>query len=137
MVCVLRNVDIYYILILSMILSSYNYITTMSDSPTVICLKGKIHELGPNLEHAPNNYLYIGRRFTMGKWNLPGSIWANPYQIKKYGDATLPLYRNYILSNPSLLQLLPTLKGKILACWCHPDACHGDILVDLYKEHIK
>jgi len=109
----------------------------MSDLPTVICLKGKINDLGASLEHAPSNYLYIGRRFTMGKWNLSESIWANPYRVKEYGDATLSLYHNYILSNPSLLQLLPTLRGKVLACWCHPNACHGDILVALYGDLVK
>ena len=24
-----------------------------------------------------------------------------------------------------------------LGCWCKPEACHGDILIKLYKEKIK
>jgi hypothetical protein len=106
-------------------------------TPTVISLKGKIHELGASLECAPNNYLYIGRGFTMGGWRLQGSIWANPFKLKEHGAATLQLYRDYILSNPEFIRLLPTLKGKVLACWCHPNSCHGDVLVALYREFVK
>ncbi len=29
---------------------------------------------------------------------------------------------------------LHKLKGKRLGCWCHPDKCHGDILVELLEE---
>ena len=30
-----------------------------------------------------------------------------------------------------LLAQLHTLKGKRLACWCKPKACHGDVLAKL------
>jgi hypothetical protein len=26
------------------------------------------------------------------------------------------------------------LKGKILGCWCAPQACHGDILVEWVND---
>jgi hypothetical protein len=42
-------------------------------------------------------------------------------------------YRAYILGRPDLLALLPTLKGKVLGCWCHPQECHGDVLVELIE----
>ncbi len=35
------------------------------------------------------------------------------------------------LANPALREKLPELKGKILGCWCAPEACHGDILAEL------
>jgi predicted GIY-YIG superfamily endonuclease len=107
------------------------------DIPTVISLKGKIHELGSKLENAPDNYLYIGNRLVMGGWNLQRSIWNNSFKTKDHGDETLQLYRDDILNNSELLKLLPTLKGKVLACWCHPDPCHGDVLVSLYKEFVE
>ena len=109
-----------------------------SDIPSVICLKGKLHQLGSRLERAPNNYVYIGREFTMGGWNLPRSIWANRHKVQ--GDnreAVIELYCADVLNNPMLLQSLPSLKGKVLACWCHPNSCHGDILIELYKQYVQ
>jgi hypothetical protein len=31
------------------------------------------------------------------------------------------------------MALLPTLKGKTLGCWCKPEACHGDVLVEFIE----
>jgi hypothetical protein len=31
-------------------------------------------------------------------------------------------------TQPDLMARLPELKGKVLGCWCAPEACHGDIL---------
>jgi len=68
------------------------------------------------------------------------TIWGNPYSHK---DGTLALYKtatrkesigkylDYVLSNEELLARLPELQGKTLGCWCHPRACHGDVLADL------
>lgn len=36
-----------------------------------------------------------------------------------------PERRQWILDN------LHTLKGKTIACWCKPLACHGDVLAEL------
>ena len=33
-----------------------------------------------------------------------------------------------------ILKLLPTLKGKVLGCWCHPKSCHGDVLHELSEK---
>ena len=30
-----------------------------------------------------------------------------------------------------IIKDLGELKGKILGCWCRPNKCHGDILVEL------
>jgi hypothetical protein len=35
---------------------------------------------------------------------------------------------HYLPHKPSLLAKLDTLRGKVLGCWCSPEACHGDIL---------
>jgi hypothetical protein len=40
-------------------------------------------------------------------------------------------YREYLLSNPDLLDRLPELEGKTLGCWCAPKPCHGDVLVEI------
>lgn len=80
--------------------------------------------------------VYIGRRWTMGGWNLPGSIWANPFAVKQYGrERALMEYENYIRTNPELIRRLPELRGKVLGCFCKPEACHGDILVKLLNQY--
>jgi hypothetical protein len=33
-----------------------------------------------------------------------------------------------------MTQLATELKGKVLGCWCKPDACHGDVLAELADE---
>lgn len=74
--------------------------------------------------------IYIGRP----------SDWGNPFSHRdgtlaqfKVGtrEEAVEAYREWILTKPELLKRLPELKGKILACWCKPLACHGDILVEL------
>ena len=35
------------------------------------------------------------------------------------------------LPPPSLEEIRSELKGKVLGCWCHPQRCHGDVLVEL------
>ena len=73
--------------------------------------------------------VYIGRSFA----EFGESEWHNPFLIGKDGNRkeVIAKYREYILSQPELLAQLPELKGKILGCWCRPQACHGDVLVEL------
>jgi hypothetical protein len=78
---------------------------------------------------------YVGRVCRRSKHAAAraGSIWGNPF----HGD--LERYRDYILSRPDLVALLPTLRGRTLGCWCcdstpseEPDrVCHAEILCDL------
>lgn len=80
--------------------------------------------------------VYIGRRFTRGGWDLPESKWANPYCIGRDGtrEECLQKYRAYLQTRPDLLAALPELTGLTLGCWCHPEPCHGDVLVSLWRE---
>jgi hypothetical protein len=73
--------------------------------------------------------VYIGRKTR----DMSGSIWGNPFQIGKDGtrEEVIAKYRQYILSKPELLGQLESLRGKTLGCWCSPQACHGDVLVEL------
>lgn len=76
--------------------------------------------------------VYIGRPAR----GIPGSIWGNPFQIGKHGtrDEVIEKYREYVLSKPELLGQLESLRGKVLGCWCSPQACHGEILIELLQE---
>jgi hypothetical protein len=90
-----------------------------------------------NIKHNPEiishpDFVYIGRYNRY--YNLPGSKWANKYQIGKDGtrEEILRKYEASLL--PELRNCLYELEGKILGCWCTPLGCHGDILVRLVEE---
>jgi hypothetical protein len=77
--------------------------------------------------------VYIGRQTRTG---LKKSKWHNPFIIGKDGDreTIIEMYREYLKVRPDLIAALPELKGKMLGCWCKPDACHGDILAELANK---
>jgi len=71
--------------------------------------------------------VYIGRP----------SKWGNPFIIGKDGNRkeVIRKYREWISLQSELLENLNELEGKRLGCHCSPQACHGDVLVELL-EHI-
>lgn len=57
--------------------------------------------------------------------------WGNPFEMPADGDRATVIanYRDHYLPHkPGLLASLPDLRGKVLGCWCTPEACHGDVL---------
>lgn len=95
---------------------------------------------------ADDNNVYIGRGrivFIDGaRYPKKHSMWANPYIIGVHGtrDEVLQKYESYIRNEivqrgPLILHFLLKIKGKNLGCWCHPDKCHGDILLKIIEEH--
>ena len=78
--------------------------------------------------------VYIGRECKMGGWNLPCSIWHNPYKTGTL-EERISKYREHIINNPVLMARLPELRGKVLGCWCKPGPCHGDILIELLDKY--
>lgn len=104
---------------------------------TVISLKGKANEWGSKLEKCPKDVVYIGRKINRGGWNLETSDFCNPYTVgtDMPRDEAISKYREYITSkiieDASLKDKLLSYKGKKLACWCSPEACHGDVLCDI------
>lgn len=83
--------------------------------------------------------VYIGRRLTMGGWRLDASIWANPFTIGRDGNRAevIRKYRAHVLSRGDLMERLHDLYGHRLGCWCSPDPCHGDVLVELAEKDHK
>ena len=78
---------------------------------------------------------YIGRKVSNGRWELPHSIWGNPFFPDSEGmDKCLKLYEERIRSDKQLWMALDNLEGKTLGCWCKPGPCHGDVLVRLLEE---
>jgi hypothetical protein len=77
--------------------------------------------------------LYIGRNMNFYVLGTDASKWQNPYTIKKYGlEKSLKLYKKHVKKN--LMDSLSELKGKELGCWCKPNKCHGDILLELLYD---
>lgn len=68
------------------------------------------------------------------------SKWGNPYVMQDQDDEeerieVLWKYTLYLLRSQKLLDALPTLEGKTLACWCYPkNKCHGQILEYLVEN---
>jgi hypothetical protein len=58
--------------------------------------------------------------------------WGNPYKIGTDGtrDEVITKFRRHFEKNPELMARLPELKGKVLICWCCPEECHGDVLLE-------
>jgi hypothetical protein len=61
-----------------------------------------------------------------------GTPWGNPFEIPDDGDrdTVCDRYILHLLHKPSLANKIHSLKGKVLACWCYPERCHGDYLAE-------
>ena len=74
----------------------------------------------------PSDAVYIGRP----------SKWGNPFVIGKDGtrQEVVQKYKDYILSNQFLLSQIEELRGKDVVCFCAPQQCHGDVLIELANQ---
>ena len=85
--------------------------------------------------------VYIGRAgivFIDGVRYPPfASPWSNPYKVSPIltRQDAIEKYKTYIKSKfgDSFQEELEKLRGKRLGCWCSPEACHGDFLLELLK----
>lgn len=93
-------------------------------------------------------------------WRMPANTvkvdrttpFGNPFSVKEYGhDRAVALHRAWLSGRTigkelskellqrrkAVLEALPTLRGKNLACWCslpehgEPDNCHAALLLEL------
>lgn len=75
---------------------------------------------------------YIGR--AMPSKGLNASRWANTFRIEKdTPEARADALKAYLfrLHATGLFYHVAELRGEALGCFCHPKACHGDILATL------
>jgi hypothetical protein len=92
----------------------------------------------PQVVHCKKeNYdVYIGRP---SKWGNPFShkpgtkaLWIRPTR-----EEAISAYREWLLTSEKgqqLLRDLHELKGKTLGCWCKPQSCHGDVLIEILNK---
>ncbi len=89
-----------------------------------------MHPLVVHCKKSPEFDVYIGRP----------TKWGNPFAIGEHGTRAEVIskyevwLRKEIAENRITLDDLRTLKGKQLACWCAPLACHGEVIVKLIDE---
>lgn len=113
-----------------------------SNETKVVCLKRSGGKIVQGCD------IYIGRRLTMGGWDLKDSKWKNPFAIDKKAEdqkaerkKVIDKYEKYIRGNKKLLNDIEELRGKVLGCWCKKNGknipCHGDVLVKLLNEKIR
>lgn len=87
-----------------------------------------------NMKNDPYD-VYIGRG---SKWGCPFTIIKDrPTLAKEIVDSkeeALTKYKEYVLENQELMDSLHELEGKTLGCFCKPEKCHGDVLLELLAQ---
>lgn len=69
--------------------------------------------------------VYIGR----------GSPWGNPFVIGKDGTREEVIAKFRVWAEQAIgKEWLAPLIGKDLVCFCAPQACHGDVLLEMIGE---
>jgi hypothetical protein len=62
---------------------------------------------------------------------------VSPYLIEP-SERERSSSRGYCRDEPAgELKQLRELKGKELGCWCKPNKCHGDILLELIDKYVE
>lgn len=58
------------------------------------------------------------------------SKWGNRFVMGRDGDrlSVIAKHERWLADQHGLLRDLDELRGRDLACWCHPLPCHGDLL---------
>lgn len=74
----------------------------------------------------PPGSVYVGRP----------SKWGNPFVIGDDGDRdqVIAMYVAWLVDDDGAAHLraaIPELRGKDLVCWCAPERCHADVLLEL------
>jgi hypothetical protein len=95
--------------------------------PRVLSLHGRADRA------VPDGVVYIGGPVYRGGWNLPASKWANAFKVGCDGtrEEVIAQCERWLRARPDLMAALLELRGRDLACWCAPLACHGDVLLKL------
>ena len=71
------------------------------------------------------------------------SKWGNPHKMTNPSDAertrVIDAFRNDLFNGNKkhLLGFLSQLEGKALVCHCAPKPCHGDVLIDAWRDEFQ
>jgi hypothetical protein len=91
-----------------------------------------------------SNNIYIGRAGVVFKnkerYPKKSSDFANPFKIGKDGtrEEVIQKYKQFISNKidtqPHIKKQLLDMKGKNLGCWCYPEPCHGNVLLEFIEK---
>ena len=88
-----------------------------------------VHPLVVHCQKAPYD-VYVGRypRDPTGVGRF-----GNPFEIGRDGtrEEVVARYREWVQTQPDLMAALPSLRGRILGCWCLASPCHAEVLAEL------
>lgn len=87
-------------------------------------------------KRVPHYDVYIGRYNTSVRGGTTPQ-WGNPFRVYREADRAEAIrrYREWLLARPALVERARAeLRGKVLACWCSPKACHGDVLAEVADQ---
>ena len=93
---------------------------------------------------ADSKNVYIGRArivfINNKRFPENDSPFCNPYKISKNKsrEEVIQEFEKYIidkiLADEGFRYQLLELRGKNLGCWCHPEPCHGHILLKIINK---
>lgn len=85
---------------------------------------------GGNIPRDPYQYGGLGNPFLIGMLH-------KDVQISR--EKAVELFKQWfylkIIHDITYKQRILELKGKILGCWCAPEMCHGDIIIDWLEKN--
>lgn len=84
------------------------------------------------------DFVYIGR--AVSEYGLQASALGNPFTVEEYGrEGAVEMYRRWLwehieAGDGDVLSALSALdEDSVLACWCMPEACHGDVVMAAWE----
>lgn len=93
-------------------------------TPRDALLTRKPRVLNKRTDAIPPDAVYVGRP----------SMWGNPFRIGVDGtrEQVLEWYKEWFHES----NLIPAmLRGKDLVCWCAPEPCHADYLLEMANSN--
>lgn len=73
-----------------------------------------------------------GNPFRVGDTVHRGRAFSGRDEVVRDAAHAVQLFRRWLFTQDRSRDLVPTLRGKDLACWCRPgEPCHADVLLEL------
>lgn len=83
----------------------------------------------------PKDAVYVGRPTKWGNpySHLPSRI--DTVMLVQDRDEAIIMFRGWLEDHPKIVAAAQKeLKGKDLVCWCAPESCHADILLEIAND---
>lgn len=90
-------------------------------------MKPRVYSKRKGAEPAPAGAVYVGRPTAYG----------NPFEIGRNGtrEECVQQYRDMLEEHPWMKRrVVADLRGKDLVCWCAPESCHADVLLEIAND---